>query len=148
MMVLGVGLTTLVVLADKCALVAVVSFLGSALGPGSAGLMLRPRASSYLRRHDRALRHDLPQGPADARVAWRECGWCCLHALLLAAGTLAHRLYLGNAGVGSAYGAAGSLVVLLLWIYTGAASTLRAEFTHVHARGVAHRWCRRRVPCR
>jgi membrane protein len=44
-------------------------------------------------------------------------------------------VYLGRAAVGSAYGAAGSLVVLLLWIYYSSLLLfLGAEFTHVYAR--------------
>jgi membrane protein len=43
-------------------------------------------------------------------------------------------LYLGKAGVGSPYGAAGSLVVLLAWLYYSAQIFLYgAEFTHVCA---------------
>ncbi len=43
-------------------------------------------------------------------------------------------LYLGRAGVASAYGAAGSLLVLLLWIYYSSMILLfGAEFTRVYA---------------
>ena len=43
-------------------------------------------------------------------------------------------LYLGRAGVASAYGAAGSLLVLLLWIYYSALILLfGAAFTRVYA---------------
>ena len=38
-------------------------------------------------------------------------------ALLFEVGKSLIGLYLGNAGVGSMYGAAGSLVVLLIWVY-------------------------------
>jgi len=42
-------------------------------------------------------------------------------------------VYLGRATFGSAYGAAGSLVVLLVWIYYSAqVFFLGAEFTKVH----------------
>ena len=43
-------------------------------------------------------------------------------------------LYLGSSNVGSAYGAAGSLLVILVWIYYSAQIFLfGAEFTHVYA---------------
>jgi len=44
-------------------------------------------------------------------------------------------LYLGKAGVGSAYGAAGSLVVMIVWVYYSAMIFLfGAEFTYVWGR--------------
>ena len=44
-------------------------------------------------------------------------------------------LYLGYAAIGSAYGAAGSLIVLLVWIYYSTqVFFLGAEFTQVLAR--------------
>lgn len=56
-------------------------------------------------------------------------------ALLFVLGKYAIGLYLGNAGVGSAFGAAGSLVMILLWIYYAAQIfLLGAEFTKVYAR--------------
>jgi membrane protein len=43
-------------------------------------------------------------------------------------------LYLGSGAAGSEYGAASSLITLLLWIYYGAQMLLfRAEFTQVYA---------------
>ena len=46
-------------------------------------------------------------------------------------------LYLGGSATASAYGAAGTLVVLLLWLYYSAQVFLfGAEFTCIHA---AHR---------
>jgi membrane protein len=48
-------------------------------------------------------------------------------------------LYIGRSGVTSAYGAAGSLAVLLLWIYYSALIFfLGAEFTQVYARQFGH----------
>ena len=44
-------------------------------------------------------------------------------------------LYLGNAGVASGFGAAGSLVLLIVWVYYSAQIfLLGAEFTWVYAR--------------
>jgi membrane protein len=44
-------------------------------------------------------------------------------------------LYLGNSSVGSAYGAAGSLVIFLMWVfYSAQIFLIGAEFTKVWAR--------------
>ncbi|HEX8619617.1 MAG TPA: YhjD/YihY/BrkB family envelope integrity protein, partial [Thermoanaerobaculia bacterium] len=56
-------------------------------------------------------------------------------AILFVLGKFALGLYLGKAAVGSAYGAAGSLVILLVWVYWSAQILfLGAEFTQVYAR--------------
>ena len=55
-------------------------------------------------------------------------------ALLLALGTYVFSVYLGLVGTGSAYGAASSLVAMLLWIYYSAQIFLfGAEFTVIYA---------------
>jgi membrane protein len=57
-----------------------------------------------------------------------------LTALLFTIGKTLIGLYLGKAGITSAFGAAGSLVVLLVWVYYSAQIfLLRAEFTWIHA---------------
>ncbi|MEO5925103.1 MAG: YihY/virulence factor BrkB family protein [Bryobacteraceae bacterium] len=56
-------------------------------------------------------------------------------AVLFAVGKTLIGFYLGSAGVRSAYGAAGSFVLLLLWIYYSAQILLfGAEFTEVYSR--------------
>jgi Zn-dependent protease with chaperone function len=55
-------------------------------------------------------------------------------SLLFAIGKLAIGLYLGHSGTASTYGAAGSLVVLLLWVYYSAQILFfGAEFTQIYA---------------
>ena len=71
----------------------------------------------------------------DVKMAWRDL-WlgAFITALLFTVGKAAIGLYLGNAAVTSTYGAAGSLVVLLLWVYYSAQIFfLGAEFTQVYA---------------
>ncbi len=71
----------------------------------------------------------------DARIAWRDV-WvgALLTALLFTIGKFAIGLYLGKNDVGSAYGSAGSLVIMLVWIYYSAQIVLfGAEFTQVYA---------------
>ncbi len=71
----------------------------------------------------------------DAVVEWRDV-WtgALVTAVLFVAGQTLIAFYLGKAGVASAYGAAGSLLVLLLWIFYSAMIVLfGAEFTRVYA---------------
>jgi membrane protein len=59
-------------------------------------------------------------------------------ALLFTIGKLLLGLYLGKASVGSTYGAAGSLVAVIVWIYySSQIFFFGAEFTHIYAQ--AHR---------
>lgn len=72
----------------------------------------------------------------DVDIQWRDV-WvgAAFTALLFTIGKLLIGLYLGNSGVTSTYGAAGSLVVILLWVYYSAQILLfGAEFTQVYAR--------------
>jgi len=72
----------------------------------------------------------------DADVRWSDV-WigATVTALLFVVGKAAIGLYLGNSSVASVYGAAGSLVVVLLWVYYSAQILfLGAEFTQVFAR--------------
>jgi membrane protein len=68
-------------------------------------------------------------------IAWRDV-WigAVVTAFLFTIGKLLIGLYLGRSSFSSAYGAAGSLIVLLLWIYYSAQIfLLGAEFTRVFA---------------
>jgi len=70
-----------------------------------------------------------------SRVSWRDVRLgSAVTAFLFVAGKLGLGLYLGKAAVGSAFGAAGSIVVVLLWSYWSAQIFfLGLEFTHVYA---------------
>lgn len=71
----------------------------------------------------------------DAKIHWRDV-WvgAAITALLFALGKWALGLYLGSGAAASAYGAASSLITLLLWIYYSAQILLLgAEFTQVYA---------------
>lgn len=77
----------------------------------------------------------------DAKVAWRDV-WvgALLTAALFTIGKYALGLYLGKSNVASAYGAAGSLVLILLWVYYSAQILLYgAEFTQVYANRLGER---------
>lgn len=70
------------------------------------------------------------------RIQWRDV-WlgAAVTALLFTLGKTLIGLYIGKTGVASGYGAAGSLVVLLVWVYYSAQVFLMgAEFTWIYAR--------------
>ena len=71
----------------------------------------------------------------DAHIAWRDV-WvgAALTSVLFTIGKFAIELYLGKSNVGSSYGAAGSLVLILVWVYYSVQILLYgAEFTQVYA---------------
>ena len=72
----------------------------------------------------------------DVRLAWRDV-WlgAVVTALLFTVGKSVIGFWLGRAGTTSVYGAAGSLVLVLLWIYYSSQILfLGAEFTEVYSR--------------
>jgi len=79
----------------------------------------------------------------DAKIQWRDV-WigAAMTAIFFAIGKWALGLYLGSGSAASAYGAASSLITLLLWVYYSSQILLfGAEFTQVYAsqagRGIA-----------
>lgn len=71
----------------------------------------------------------------DTTIAWRDvCIGAAITALLFLAGETAVGFYLRHTGIANGYGAAGSLVVLLVWVYYSAMLLLfGAEITRVLA---------------
>ncbi|MEO0352304.1 MAG: YihY/virulence factor BrkB family protein [Cyanobacteria bacterium P01_A01_bin.15] len=71
----------------------------------------------------------------DVKITWPDVGvGAAITALLFTIGKVLIGLYLGNSSVGSAYGAAGSLAVILIWVYYSAQILFfGAEFTQVYA---------------
>ena len=72
----------------------------------------------------------------DKPIAWRDVlTGAVTTALLFSIGKTVIGLYIGSSKVASSYGAAGALVVVLLWVYYSAQIFLfGAEFTKVYAR--------------
>ncbi|WP_255569539.1 YihY/virulence factor BrkB family protein [Neoroseomonas alba] len=71
----------------------------------------------------------------DRAIAWRDVAiGAVLTAVLFTLGKSAIGLYIGGAGIASSFGAAGSLAVVLVWIYYSALIfLLGAEFTRAFA---------------
>lgn len=70
-----------------------------------------------------------------ARIAWRDV-WvgAAVTSALFALGKLLIGLYIGRSSVASPFGAAGSLVVLIVWVYySSQVFLLGAEFTRLYA---------------
>jgi membrane protein len=132
-MVLGVGFLLLVSLVVSTGLSAALHFLSGRLPGGEAlwnsvelgvsfGLVSVLFALIY---------KVLPAVPLAWRDVWVGAG---ITALLFTLGKFLLGLYLGQSGVSSAYEAAGSLVVVLVWVYyAGLIFFFGAEFTQVYA---------------
>jgi membrane protein len=72
----------------------------------------------------------------DTPIAWRDV-WlgAILTAALFEVGKFLIGLYIGKQGLESTYGAAASIVIVLIWVYYSAQLVLMgAEFTNVYAR--------------
>jgi membrane protein len=77
----------------------------------------------------------------DAEIVWKDV-WvgAFVTAILFSIGKTLIGLYLGSSAVGTTFGAAGSLVLLLLWIYYSAQILFfGAEFTQVYANQLGSR---------
>jgi membrane protein len=71
----------------------------------------------------------------DAKIRWRDV-WvgAFLTAILFVIAKFALGLYFGNADPGSAYGAAGTVILIMLWVsYAGLLLLFGAEFTQTYA---------------
>ncbi|HEX2613342.1 MAG TPA: YihY/virulence factor BrkB family protein [Fibrobacteria bacterium] len=133
-LVLTVGFLLLVSLVLSATLSAAGKFVGGVLPPYFPLLSLLSWAASFAVTTVlfAAIYKILP----DAKVRWKNV-WlgAILAALMFSLGRYLIGLYLGRSSLGSAYGAAGSFVIILLWIYYSAQILFfGAEFTQVSAR--------------
>jgi membrane protein len=71
----------------------------------------------------------------DKKLTWRDVAVGAIStAILFTIGKFLISLYIGSSAVASSYGAAGALIVILIWIYYSAQTfLLGAEFTKVYA---------------
>jgi membrane protein len=71
----------------------------------------------------------------EAKVQWNNV-WlgACVTAIFFTIGKTLIGLYLGKSSIGSTYGAAGSVIVVIVWVYYSAQIFFfGAEFTHAYA---------------
>jgi membrane protein len=134
-MVLGTGFLLLVSLVVSAGLAALAEFdLGFAL-PGLATfwqLVNQGVGFGVITLLFAILFKFVPETQVDWRDVWVGAA---LTAALFTLGKLAIGLYLGHSAFSSTYGAAGSLIALLVWVYYSAQILFfGAEFTQVHAR--------------
>jgi len=133
-MVLGVAFVLLVSLLLSAALSALGSYFSSAL-PGGEVLWQILNAVISLAVITGLFGLIFKVIP-DIEIRWRDV-WvgALVTALLFTLGKLLLGLYLGKSSFASSYGAAGSLVALVVWVYYASQIVfLGAEFTQVYAR--------------
>ncbi len=132
-MVLGIGFLLLVSLVISAALTAFLQFVGGAsIGESMLWHGIEFLVSFGLITLLFALIYKMLP---DVHMAWKDV-WigAAMTALLFTLGKFLIGLYLGHSSVSSAYGAAGSLIVVLLWVYYSALIFFfGAEFTQVYA---------------
>ncbi len=77
----------------------------------------------------------------NVQLAWRDVvPGALLTALLFSLSRYAIGLYLGSTRLGTAYGAAGSVIIILVWVYFSAQILFfGAEFTQVYVKHYGHR---------
>jgi membrane protein len=132
-MVVGLGFLLLVSLVVSAVLTALFQVLGGLLPGGTALWHVVELLVSFgfITLLFALIYKALP----DVHIAWRDV-WigAAITAVLFTVGKFLLGLYLGQSGVTSAYGAAGSLVLVLLWVYYSALIVFfGAEFTQVYA---------------
>jgi membrane protein len=132
-MVLSIGFLLLVSLILSTVLAAVGKFFGGLLPIPSAMLAVSNFLISYV--GVTVLFGLIFRFVPEARVRWRNV-WpgALVTAMFFTIGKTLIGLYLGKSSVGSAYGAAGSVVVVIVWVYYSAQIFFfGAEFTHAYA---------------
>jgi membrane protein len=132
-MVLGIGFLLLVSLVISAFLTALTQIMGTFLGGAAFIAHALDVIVSFA--FVTALFAMIYKFLPDARIHWRDV-WigAALTSLLFTVGKFLIGLYLGSSGVTSAYGAASSLVTILLWVYySSLIFFFGAEFTQVYA---------------
>lgn len=132
-MVLGIGFLLLASLVLSAGLAAVGEYMGTIFGLPEGILQVLNFLFSFV--VITFLFALLFKVVPDAEIAWHDV-WigAAVTALLFTLGKFLIGLYLGKSDVTTAFGAAGSLVLLLVWVYYSAQIVFfGAEFTKVYA---------------
>jgi membrane protein len=132
-MVLSIGFLLLVSLVISAVLAAVGKFFGGLLPISSSVLAVLNFLLSYI--GVAVLFGLIFRFVPEARVRWRSV-WpgALATALFFIIGKTLIGLYLGKSSLGSAYGAAGSVIVVIVWVYYSAQIFFfGAEFTHAYS---------------
>jgi len=140
-MVLGVGFLLLVSLAVSAGIAAFSDYVGGLLRAGAMGILMRTINETLSFTVITLLFAAIFKVMPDARIRWRDV-WvgALVTALLFTLGKSVIGAYLGQSGITDAYGAAGSLAVVLVWVYYSALILLLgAEFTQAWARNYGKR---------
>src|SRR5665647_1083881 len=133
-MVLVLAFLLLVSLVVSAALAVLERYAGGVLGSFAAVLATTSSLISFgvIACMFAIIYKTLPDAPLTWRDVWIGAAFT---AGLFSLGKYVIGLYLGNSGVASSFGAAGSLIALLLWVYYSAQIFfLGAEFTRHYAR--------------
>lgn len=131
--VLGTGFLLMVSLVISAVLTAINHYFGSILPGGEAIWNLVTQGVSLL--VFTGLFALMFKYLPDAKVSWRDVAFGAVFtAVLFTVGKYALGLYIGKAGVATPFGAAGSLAVVLIWVYYSAQILFfGAELTKVWA---------------
>jgi membrane protein len=136
-MILGLGFLMMVSLVFSAALAALSGLWGPLFGDWEAVAHLFNQVVSF--GFTTVVFAMIYKFMPHVKIEWRDV-WrgALVTAFLFTVGKFLISLYIGKAGVSSSFGAAGSLVILLVWVYYSAQIfLLGAEFTWIysHTRG-------------
>lgn len=129
--VIGLGFMLLVSLVFTTALAAAGKYLGQQVPAVTIQILGSASSFAAITCLFAMMFKWLPDTPVEWRDVWFGAA---ITAGLFEIGKLAIAIYIGRQGLDSTYGAAASLVVLLIWVYYSSQIVLfGAEFTHVYA---------------
>jgi membrane protein len=132
-MVLAIGFLLLVSLALTALLSGLTQYMGTLVGVAAFAAHVLDLLVSFV--FVTILFALIYKFLPDVRIQWKDV-WigAALTSLLFTIGKFLIGLYLGSSGVTSAFGAAGSIITVLLWVYySSLIFFLGAEFTQVYA---------------